>query len=275
MTQVASQNGVSQCAVAGCSNMVSKPGHTLCYEHWLAAKNKKPQTTSAMRPSEGCGAMMLSSTQLGERLGISSRKTNQVLAELGWIQKERRGWVPTEQGLKLKAEVREHYQTGIPFVLWPEALLSSRILVGTANELVEPALDVEPTKLIDNHGESASTGFREKFKPTHRATDGHWVRSKAEALIDNWLYMSGLVHAYERLLPIEEEVYCDFYIPSGKVYIEYWGIENDKKYEDRKQVKRDIYKKYSLNLIELNEEHIKNLDDELPKLLLRHKVEVS
>lgn len=87
--------------------------------------------------------------------------------------------------------------------------------------------------------------------------------------------MSGLVHAYERLLPIEEEVYCDFYIPSGKVYIEYWGIENDQKYEDRKQVKREIYKKYNFNLIELTEGHIKNLDDELPKLLLRHKVEVS
>ncbi|MBK8822152.1 MAG: hypothetical protein IPN58_05960 [Anaerolineales bacterium] len=69
--------------------------------------------------------------------------------------------------------------------------------------------------------EKTGSHFREKFTPTHRATDGHWVRSKAEMLIDNWLYMSGVVHGYERQLPVEEELYCDFYIPEGKVYIEY------------------------------------------------------
>ena len=36
------------------------------------------------------------------------------------------------------------------------------------------------------------------------------VRSKAEQIIDNWLYHKGIVHAYERRVPIEEEVYCDF-----------------------------------------------------------------
>jgi hypothetical protein len=48
------------------------------------------------------------------------------------------------------------------------------------------------------------------------------VRSRAEVLIDNWLYMQGIVHAYERRLPIEEECYCDFYLPKG-VYIEFWA----------------------------------------------------
>ena len=105
--------------------------------------------------------------------------------------------------------------------------------------------------------------------------DGHWVRSKAEALIDNWLYMSEVVHAYERSLPVEEELYCDFYIPEGKVYIEYWGLEADPKYQARKQQKLEIYKKYGFNLIELNDDHVKNLDDHLPKLLLKFNVIVS
>tara|TARA_R110000787_G_scaffold55239_2_gene127641 strand:- start:5078 stop:5230 length:153 start_codon:yes stop_codon:yes gene_type:complete len=35
-------------------------------------------------------------------------------------------------------------------------------------------------------------------------------------LIDNWLYMAETVHAYERKLPIEEDVYCDFYIPTRR-----------------------------------------------------------
>ncbi len=45
-------------------------------------------------------------------------------------------------------------------------------------------------------------------------------------LIDNWLYMfEEIVHAaMSRKLPVEEDVYCDFYIPTGKFYIEYWGL---------------------------------------------------
>lgn len=67
------------------------------------------------------------------------------------------------------------------------------------------------------------------------------VRSRAEVLIDNWLYMQGIVHAYERRLPIEEECYCDFYLPGGKgVYIEFWGRESDPTYQERQAAKRDL-----------------------------------
>ena len=67
--------------------------------------------------------------------------------------------------------------------------------------------------------------------------------SKAEMLIDNWLYMAEIVHAYERKLPIEEDVYCDFYIPKGKVYIEYWGMTKFEGLEPISQHKepREIY----------------------------------
>ena len=82
-----------------------------------------------------------------------------------------------------------------------------------------------------------------------------------------------LAHAYERRLPIEEEVYCDFYLPVGKVYIEYWGFENDPKYIERKKIKQEIYKKYEFNLIELNDPDIQNLDDVLPKKLLQFGIQ--
>ena len=95
-------------------------------------------------------------------------------------------------------------------------------------------------------------------------------------LVDNWLYTQEIVHAYERKLPIDEEAYCDFYIPSGKkVYIECWGMENDPKYAARKKVKIELYRKYGYNLIELTDEHIRNLDDYLPKMLLKFDVVVS
>ena len=86
--------------------------------------------------------------------------------------------------------------------------------------------------------------------------------------------MYELPHAYERKLPVEEELYSDFYIPQGKVYIEYWGMENDPKYLKRKEEKKAIYRKYNMNLIELSDHHLKSLDDFLPGMLLQFNVKV-
>ncbi len=271
-----------KCSVVACDSPVSKDGYALCYKHWIEKNKsktvKKVETTVVEKPKQ---ANFLSSTTLGEKLGIGSRKVNLVLSELGWIERAMKGWIPTAQGKKLQAESREIRQSGIPYVVWPEAIISSRILTNTVQELLGSKVSEPKTKSEDVSGQGKNekqVGLRDKldkFKPTHRAMDGHWVRSKAEGLIDNWLYMSGIVHAYERLLPIEEELYCDFYVPAGKVYIEYWGLENDPKYKQRKEKKKEIYKKYDFNLIELNDEHIKNLDDYLPKMLLKFNVPVD
>jgi len=112
--------------------------------------------------------------------------------------------------------------------------------------------------------EAEEENFRLKYKATFRAEDGHFVRSKAEQIIDNWLYHKGIVHAYERRVPIEEEVYCDFFIPIGqKVWIEFWGLDEEK-YIKRKEMKQKFYKMHKKNLIELSDKDIENLDDTLP-----------
>ena len=191
------------CTFPGCNKPVSRPGFKFCYKHWKAVN-------APLEP-----AATLNATVLGEKLNLTSRRVNLVLAELGWISKEKKGWVLTPQGLALGAVQKEHHQTGIPYVLWPETVLSNKALLGTIKSLNGEVEEFADKPLQEGNG------FREKFPPTHRATDGHWVRSKAEMLIDNWLYMSGIAHAYERQVPIEEDLYCDFYIPEGKVYIEY------------------------------------------------------
>lgn len=121
---------------------------------------------------------------------------------------------------------------------------------------------------------SSFKNFREAFPGTFRTKDGHMVRSKAEVLIDNALVDYGIGHTYERKLPIEENVLCDFFIESENIYIEYWGIENDPKYLERKKIKLEIYKKYNFKLIELVDDDIKYLDDILPKKLLEFGVNV-
>lgn len=271
-----------KCSVTDCESPVSKTGYTLCYKHWLSeSKSKVAPNLEKTETKNIQQSNFLTSTALGEKLGIDSRKVNQVLSELGWIERTKKGWIPTAQGKKLYAESRESRQSGIPYVMWPLAIITSKILTNSVQELLGGKTSEPKTKLEVGVAETKlekQVGLREKldkFKPTHRAMDGHWVRSKAEGLIDNWLYMSGIVHAYERLLPVEEELYCDFYVPAGKVYIEYWGLENDPKYKERKEQKKEIYQKYGFNLIELSDEHIQNLDDYLPKMLLKFNVIVD
>jgi hypothetical protein len=51
------------------------------------------------------------------------------------------------------------------------------------------------------------------------------------------------------------------------VYIEFWGLEDDEKYLERKKRKLLLYEKNKLNLISLNWEEIKRINDILPRRL--------
>lgn len=113
--------------------------------------------------------------------------------------------------------------------------------------------------------------IRERWPREHRCEDGHYVRSLSEMIIDNWLYSHGYVHSYEKKVFMksnpEEEVLSDFYLPQGNVYIEFWGLENNKHYQERKKKKIELYNKNNYKRIDLTEKDIKHLDDILPKLL--------
>ncbi|WP_404357051.1 glycerol kinase [Methylotuvimicrobium sp. KM1] len=223
------------------------------------------QTTGAEPLAGNSNDKLITATAIGKHFELSANKMNYILSELGWIKKGLKGWLITDQGAKLGALQGEDSRSGIPYVRWPEKILNVKAL----KDSIDNIKGVDKPKTESDKMDS----FRHKFEATHRATDGHFVRSKAEMLIDNWLYMAEIVHAYERKLPIEEEMYCDFYIPTGKVYIEFWGYDNDSKYLARKEEKQAIYKKYNFNLIELTDDEVLNLDDILPRLLLKFGVQ--
>ena len=109
------------------------------------------------------------------------------------------------------------------------------------------------------------------------------MESAALAEIDNWLYISGINHAYRREIPteleqgiekIKEKICCDFYIPKGHIYIEYWGEEKSPADIQHKLARKEIYDAAKLNLIELNPNDLKKLDDVMPKLLLQYDVDI-
>jgi len=231
---------------------------------WPETIKNEPEISDLLKSSEG---KFLNVTSLSQLLSISRNRINPILSELGWIERDRKGWILTNLGKRLGGKQLEYDKTGIPYVCWPEIIIDNKNLRET--------LDVIKGNHINDEKSDTASGnsFRDKFEAKHRTADGHYVRSKAEMLIDNWLYMSEIVHAYERKLPIEEDVYCDFYLPVGKVYIEYWGLENDDKYLQRKVLKQEIYQKYGFHLIELTDSDIQNLDDILPKKLLKFGIQ--
>jgi hypothetical protein len=221
------------------------------------------------------GGNLVTATSISDKFDIPANRINSIMSELGWIQKDQiKGWLVTNFGKRIGGIQERFKATGIPFVRWPENIINNKALITGINEAKGENTNIKPEQTEELAEIKQDDDFRDKFKPENRAKDGHNVRSKSELIIDNWLYDSKIVHAYERKLPIEETLYCDFYIPTGKVYIEYWGL-NDDKYQNRKNKKLEIYKKYNLNLIELFEKDVSNLDDTLPAKLIEYHIAVE
>ena len=231
-------------------------------------------------------AKLINATAIGKHFDISSQRLNLILSELGLIEKDlAAGWEITKLGKSIGGRQFEHETSGANYVLWPESILQYKRLLEVFKKNATDQPQTQTATISSTQTETPvaninKDNFREKFEAKHRTIDGHYVRSKAEMLIDNWLYQYGLVHAYERKLPIDEDVYCDFYIPSGNgrpqaVYIEFWGLENDTKYTERKNKKIEIYKREGLSLIELTDADLQNIDDILAKKLRQFKVPIG
>jgi hypothetical protein len=266
------------CSVEGCKSPVQKLGHTLCLPHWKESKPtaKESAASYVVTPqpttSHDVNNTFLNSTSLGEWFNLDAKQINRVLFDLGWVEREDKGWKPSALGEKLKAQKKLFSKNRVPFVVWHQDICKSRILQNAVSELL--SIEVEPpsiTKTLPMPEEAAdkAEGFREKFPPTIRASDGHMVRSRAEAMIDAWLYENRIVHAYERLVRVEQKMYCDFYLPESDLYIEFWGLEGNPKYKARKEKKLEIYRQNELRLVEIKDEHINNLDDYLMSQLVK------
>ncbi len=217
-------------------------------------------------------AKLLNATAIGKHFDISSQRLNLIFSELGWIEKDIAGWQITKLGKGIGGRQFEHDTSGGTYVLWPDNILTNKNLVSVFKDFT--VTERPTTQTIKESPKTTIDNFREKFPATLRTKDGHMVRSRAEVIIDNALYDYKLAHAYERKLPIEEDLYSDFFIPTENVYIEFWGMEDDPKYAERKKAKIEIYKKYDFKLIELNDNDISNLDDHLPKKLLKYGIKV-
>jgi hypothetical protein len=153
--------GMTGCQVDGCTQTVSKSDHIFCREHWKAERDGRVTRCEKCqrwhdtgqkvcrgcdRPTAGAGNFpddsaedysaggYLSSTRIGKHFDLSNIKVNLILAELGWIEKYVKGWVPTDRGNALGANIRE-MRNGTPFVVWPESILKNTALCDSVAEI--------------------------------------------------------------------------------------------------------------------------------------------
>lgn len=122
------------------------------------------------------------------------------------------------------------------------------------------------------HASSDEADFRLRWPAEYRCEDGHYVRSKNEVIVDNWLYSHGVCHAYEKAVfdPKTGDTLCsDFFVPTKNLYIEIWGMAS-REYESRRVQKVELYRKLGCRLLEINSDYVKNIDDVLSREFTRH-----
>lgn len=191
------------------------------------------------------GEEWLSATRLAEQYGVSAHRINALLSELGWIDKDQRGWVISERGSKIGGQQRSG-DKGF-YVLWPKVIRQQIEFKQSINNVLGLADGV--------------------------SLDGHPVRNNAERQIDNWLYLNGIAHAYLRPLPSSDLV-CTFYLPQRKVYIDFWGFDLSTGSLSEKLEKEAFYQAHGYKVISLHDEDIAKLDDVLPQKLLQFGIQL-
>lgn len=126
----------------------------------------------------------------------------------------------------------------------------------------------------EQQGTDEILDYRRVYPMTYRCKDGHYVRSKAERIIDDILFENQILHVYEKRVVNEEndeQYYPDFYLPFegnpfGKakgIYIEFFGLEDNEKYMRTEKKKVAYYKSKGFDVIEIRDKNIGNIEDYL------------
>ena len=90
---------------------------------------------------------------------------------------------------------------------------------------------------------------KELFSRRYRAKDGHMCDSFAEKIIDNWLFERHIPHRVH--VPyFYRNMSADFLI--GNTLVEYFGLYgNMRKYDAHVEIKKELWKRRNLNVIEI------------------------
>jgi hypothetical protein len=100
--------------------------------------------------------------------------------------------------------------------------------------------------------------------PEHRTVqtlDGNWVRSRAEALVANWLWSQRIAYVYETPLPYVDadgrtrQIHPDFFLFEHGVYVEYWG-RDDTEYIESRRYKEAVYARRGIVPVHIEKDEV-------------------
>ncbi len=195
----------------------------------------------------------MTATDIGSPLGIPGRDINHIFSELGWIQKDKKGWSTTTVGTLKGGIQREHAQSGYGYISWHRSV----------KENPDFKTKLKDIRKFDISGisQAAQESIIDQ-KEQYRTADGHYVNSAAEVIIDNWLYHSGIAHACGKKISADQPLYCSFFIPANNICIEYIDTDNARSNESLRE-KINTCRKLGINLIEICKTDLKHLDSVL------------
>lgn len=124
-------------------------------------------------------------------------------------------------------------------------------------------INCQKTEIIDEYGNL-----------TYTCDDGRKVRSRAEALISNWLYKEAIRSVYEKTIYYNEagenkSLHPDFYLPDYNLYIEYNELTNPN-YKKSKEYTQKIYKSLGYKVLIMTEKDLQDIDACLKPILGLH-----
>jgi hypothetical protein len=154
----------------------------------------------------------------------------------------------------------EDAKKGETIVRWPESIVDFDLLRSEAVKLGGKIWEKRQKQVLKKTHCSA----------VYRTDDGHFVNTHVEAVVDNWLFRNGIVHAYEKCHKegTESSIISTFFLPLQCVCIDLELSKMNKGDLDQQEKRRKFYAEKELDFIELNEKQALNADNVLPGLLL-------
>lgn len=219
--------------------------------------------------------IFLTVSELSTALEIKPTDINNILLNLDYCTKEGKNFlVNNKLGKQMK------YENNF-YVKWSQSIMSDPVFIEAVERFqknIEGFIQESVSAIVPSSVETTKKEDfkfdRKHFDAKFRTESGHYVRSRGELVVANYLYNKDIMFAYEKRLPIVEEAYSDFYIKEKKVFIEVWGLESTK-YLERKAKKIQMYKDYDFKLIGLDDSDIENIDDFLPLKLAKLGIIIS
>lgn len=106
-----------------------------------------------------------------------------------------------------------------------------------------------------------------------KTTDGHYVQSSNEYLLDEFLYSRGIKHEVGGLISSDHSYLYDFKIDD--FYIEIWGYEENRennkiceRYKKKREKKEMLYKELGFNLISIENDVFKKSFEEIEQYFI-------